>query len=86
MASATMAPPARNPALLTKYDVAEQLGCNSETVIVWARKGRLKSTRPGLAYRFRQEWVDEFVAANESGPSEPATPKPTRNPKYSTSK
>jgi len=86
MASATTAPPKQSPALLTKYDVAAQLGCNSETVIVWARKGRLKSSRPGLAYRFRQEWVDEFVATNESGRAEAETPRPTRNPKYVTSK
>lgn len=82
MASATMAPPARNPALLTKYDVAEQLGCHPETVTLWARNGRIRSTRPGLAYRFRQEWVDEFVAAGENSPAEREAPKPTRNPKH----
>lgn len=81
MASATIAPTTQAETLLDKYGVAEQLGCHHETVSLWARKKQLKSARIGGRYRFRQAWVDEFIAANETGPAEP---RPARNPRYAT--
>lgn len=81
MASATVALPARPVPLLNKYAAAEQLGVHPETLILWARKKRIRSTRSGAQYRFKQEYIDEFIAANETAPlAETALPK--RNPKY----
>lgn len=53
--------------LLTVSDVSELLGVNRQTVLKWVRHGDMGCVRLGLKnIRFRQEHVDEFVAAREA--------------------
>lgn len=70
----------------TSDDAAEYFGVNRETVYRWVRKGLLKSCeRNGRALRFLPEHFEEFL----TGPKEAAEPvpvKPSRNPKYTTSR
>lgn len=69
--------------LLTGYEVAEQIGRDPQTVRIYARTGKIRSTKVGPHYRYRQAWVDEFLAKNETLAPEPETAKPSRAPKYS---
>lgn len=69
--------------LLTPDDVAKLLGeTTPRTVVRLAATGRIRSTNVGVGpkravYRFRPEWVEEFIAANERGPA-PERQAPTR--------
>lgn len=69
--------------LLTGYEVAEQLGRNPQTVRIYARTGRLRSVKVGPHYRYKQEFIDEFLADNETPAATPKASEPTRNPRYS---
>lgn len=75
---------APTPALLTPDDVAKLLGeTTPRTVVRLAATGRIRSTNVGVGpkravYRFRPEWVEEFIAANERGPATAERPAPRR--------
>jgi len=69
--------------LLTTNEVADQIGCNEQTVRQYARTGDLRSTKVGPHRRYRQAWVDEFLAANETPAPTPKASKPSRSPRYS---
>lgn len=48
-------------------EVAEKLGVEWRTVLVWARAGRLPWMRtPGGEWRFSAKWLREYV--NQGGP------------------
>lgn len=76
-------PTATADRLLTTKEVAEQFGCNEQTVRLYARTGDLKSTKVGPHRRYRQAWVDAFLAANETFAPAPKASKPSRAPRYS---
>lgn len=44
--------------------VAEYLKLSVETVQGYARDGRLKSVRCGRKYRFKKEWIIDFLEGN----------------------
>lgn len=41
--------------------VADYLGISIETVQGYAREGKLKSARCGRKYRFKKEWIIDFL-------------------------
>jgi excisionase family DNA binding protein len=49
---------------LTSKQVAEQLGVLPITVVRWAKRGKLKASRPGRNYLFEQAAVDEMIREN----------------------
>ena len=50
--------------LLTVHEVAERLAVNPATVMRECRAGKLKHTRVRKAYRFRVQWIDEYIERN----------------------
>lgn len=55
-------------ALLNKHDVASRLQVNQQTVLKWAREGKLESVRLGThTVRFTQTAVANFLAKKEGG-------------------
>ena len=53
------------PQLMTPDEVAEVLRVSKETVLRWARSGKLPSLPlAGRIIRFRQEDVDQLLAGN----------------------
>jgi excisionase family DNA binding protein len=67
--------------LLTGYQVAKILGRNPQTIRIYTRTGRIRSTKVGPHYRYKRAWVNEFIAKNETPSLEPAA-KPSRSPRY----
>lgn len=67
--------------LLTGNEVAEILGRNPQTVRIYARTGRIRSTKVGPHRRYKRAWVDEFLAKGET-PVLKTEAKPSRNPRY----
>ncbi len=77
-------PTATAERLLTGFEVAEQIGRNPQTVRIYARTGRIRSVKVGPHYRYKQAFVDEFLADNETSvPAPKAEPRPSRSPRYS---
>lgn len=68
--------------LLTSKEVGRQIGRNEQTVRIYARTGQIRSTKVGPHRRYRQVWVDEFLAKGETPALEPEA-KPSRSPRYS---
>jgi excisionase family DNA binding protein len=55
-------------ALLNKHDVANRLQVNQQTVLRWAREGKLESVRLGThTVRFTQAAVAKFLATKKGG-------------------
>jgi excisionase family DNA binding protein len=55
--------------LLTARQVADIIGCSSETVLRWTRNGTLPAIRlPGGAIRFREAELEEWLAARSTRP------------------
>lgn len=54
-------------ALLTKHDIASQLQVNVQTVLSWARAGKLDAVRLGRrTVRFTQTAVEKFLKARQN--------------------
>ncbi len=70
--------------LLTAREVAERLALSSETVLRWARDGRLPSLRLGRAIRFREaeleRWLEER-ATPRRGVQPPRRTPPGEHPR-----
>lgn len=62
--------------MLTAREVADSLGLSPETVLRWARTGKLPSVRlSNRAIRFPQAAIDRWVAERATpGQEAPATP------------
>jgi excisionase family DNA binding protein len=51
--------------LLTSAEVAERFGVDRRTVVLWAKRGRLRALRtPGGQHRFRAEEVEKLLETN----------------------
>jgi excisionase family DNA binding protein len=69
--------------LLTARQLAEMLDVSSETVLRWRRRGEIEAIRlPGGQLRFRQDAVDERLAAwtMRPGARGEASPTPSTHP------
>lgn len=71
---------------ITLYKSAEAaviLRRNRQTILRYARTGKLGSTRPGgREYLFSEDHIQAFLAENETVQPSAPEPKPSRNPRY----
>lgn len=51
----------------TLPEAAVYLGYSPRTVRRFIGKGLIKYSRPGFRYRFKKDWLDEFMACPSSG-------------------
>jgi excisionase family DNA binding protein len=60
--------PVETGSLLTAREVAGRLGLSTETVLSWARAGKLPAFRLGnRAIRFREDDLDAWLAERRTG-------------------
>jgi excisionase family DNA binding protein len=59
---------AENPPLLRSKDVAHILDCSPDDVIELARSGKLKGTKSGRFWRFREPDVMAYKKENSEQP------------------
>lgn len=51
--------------LLTSAEVAERFGVDRRTVVLWAKRGRLRALRtPGGQHRFRAAEIEDLLNSN----------------------
>lgn len=63
--------------LLTARDVAGRLGLSTETVLRWAKRGRLPAVYlSSRAIRFREDDLDAWLAARANGADTVSTSAP----------
>lgn len=63
--------------LLTIKEACDYLRINRFTLYKYCKAGRIKSSQsnPSAPYRFRQEWLDDFVDGNLVHPAHKQLPK-----------
>ena len=72
-------------AVYKRDEVAEILRIDPQTVLRWAKAGRIGSFRAGREYRFTEAHLQAFIAASETlaaAADVAHEPKPARNPRY----
>ena len=60
--------------MITIKDVAEILAVKDHYVYEIVRSGKLRSLKVGNRYRFKPEWVEDYVTENIKKKPEPAPP------------